>query len=913
MRDVKPKPKPKRRRKSDGDASLREDIRFLGRLLGDTIREQAGTEVFDLVESIRLTAIRYRRDHDADSLRRLERTIGRLHPAHATAVVRAFSYFHHLANAAEDLQAHHRAPTDEGSIAVALQRLRAAHVSNKAIVSFFERARVEPVLTAHPTEVQRKSVLDRHRAVIELLAARGRQPAEAIEHALRREVLILWRTNELRLAKPTVADEIENGLTYFRSTFLDAIPRLYAEIEDGVGPGTRLPPFLRVASWIGGDRDGNPHVTAEVTEHAVAQQAAVVLAHYLTEIHALGAELSLSSRYTAASPELQALAARSPDRGTSRDEEPYRRALVGIYARVAATARALDLDADARGAAAAQARPYRAAAELAADLRVLATALADDGAGLACDGRLRSLRRDVDVFGFHLCPLDLRQHSQVHERAVAEILARATGRRGYESLGEADRQALLLRELGTARPLVSPHVRYGEETTQELATLAAAARVRERFGDRAIPNYVISMTAAPSDVLEVALLLKEVGLLVPGEEPTSALNIIPLFETIEDLRRCGDVLDQLCSIATYRKLLESRGDIQEVMLGYSDSNKDGGFLTSNWELYKAELTIVETCRRHGVGLRLFHGRGGTVGRGGGPSYRAVLAQPRGSVNGQLRLTEQGEVIASKYADPVVGRRNLGTLVAATMEATLLDGVDLGADAAPFHAAMEELSAHAFAAYRGLVYQTPGFIDYFRASTPINEIGDLNIGSRPASRRASDRIEDLRAIPWVFSWGQSRQAIPGFYGFGAAVKTYLARGRKRQLAMLRAMYARWPFFRTLVDRLDMVLAKMDIGIAARYAALVPDRKLRKSVFDRIAREHDDTRAAFFAITETRELLETNPPLALSLRNRIPYIDPLSHLQVDLLRRLRAGKGDAEELRRAVHLTINGVAAGLRNSG
>jgi phosphoenolpyruvate carboxylase len=499
---------------------------------------------------------------------------------------------------------------------------------------------------------------------------------------------------------------------------------------------------------------------------------------------------------------------------------------------------------------------------------------------------------------------------------VSELLARAMGRRGYEDLAEPERQALLLRELGTPRPLVSPHVSYGDETTQALATLAATARVRTRFGDRAIPNYVISMTAAPSDLLEVALLLKEVGLLVPGEEPSCGLNIIPLFETIEDLRRCGGVLDQLFSITTYRKLLESRGDMQEVMLGYSDSNKDGGFLTSNWELYKGELAIVETCRRHDVGLRLFHGRGGTVGRGGGPSYRAVLAQPRGSVNGQLRLTEQGEVIASKYADPVVGRRNLGTLVAATMEATLLDGVDLGDDEAPFYEAMEELSAHAFAAYRGLVYETPGFIHYFRASTPINEIGDLNIGSRPASRRSSDRIEDLRAIPWVFSWGQSRQAIPGFYGFGSAVKAYLARGnstRKRRLATLRAMYGRWPFFRTLVDRLDMVLAKMDMGIAARYAALVPDRKLRKTIFARIEREHDDTCAAFFAITDTKALLETNPSLALSLRNRIPYIDPLSHLQVDLLRRLRSGKGDAEELRRAVHLTINGVAAGLRNSG
>jgi len=675
--------RPKRRRSTDGDAGLREDIRFLGRLLGDTIREQAGTDVFDLVESIRRTAIRYRKDHDGASLEHLERTIGRLGPAHATNVVRAFSYFHHLANAAEDLHAG-RAQPDEGTIAMALDRLRGAHVPMRKIVSFFERARVEPVLTAHPTEVQRKSVLDRHRAVIDLLGARGTTSAADVEKALRREILLLWKTNELRLAKPTVADEIENGLTYFRSTFLDAIPRLYAEIEDGIGPGTRIAPFLRVASWIGGDRDGNPHVTAEVTEHAAGRQAAVAFEHYLAEIHALGAELSLSSRYAVTSPELTALAARSPDRGTSRDEEAYRRALVGIYARVAATARALEVDAGTLGPAAAPARPYGDPAELAGDLRVIAAALADDGAALAADGRLRSLRRDVDVFGFHLCPLDLRQHSGLHERVVSELLARATGRHGYEQLAEPERQALLLRELWTARPLVSPHVTYGEETAQALATLAATARVRARFGDRAIPNYVISMTAAPSDVLEVALLLKEAGLLVPGEEPSCGLNIIPLFETIEDLRRCGGVLDQLFSVPTYRKLLESRGDMQEVMLGYSDSNKDGGFLTSNWELYKGELSIVQTCRRHGVGLRLFHGRGGTVGRGGGPSYRAVLAQPRGSVNGQLRLTEQGEVIASKYADPVVGRRNLGTLVAATMEATLLDGVDLGADEAPFY-------------------------------------------------------------------------------------------------------------------------------------------------------------------------------------------------------------------------------------
>ena len=908
---------PMTRRRRNGDQALGEDIRFLGRILGDTIREQAGQGTFDLVERIRRTAIRYRREHDAASLQTLEKTIRGLARPEATNVVRAFSYFNLLANAAEDLS-HSRSgdpeAAQEASIAGALERLRQARVPASRLLAFFERALVEPVLTAHPTEVQRKSILDRYRAIVARLARRRAAggDTDGDERALRREVLILWKTSELRIEKPTVADEIENGLAYFRSTFLTVLPRLYAALEDQIGERVHLPAFLCVGSWIGGDRDGNPHVTHEVTARAIERQAAVAFGRYLGEIHALGAELSLSSRYAEATDALRALAQRAPDRGRARDEELYRRALVGVYARVAATARGLEVKLEDVGPPAAPAPPYATPGELRADLDVVHEALVDAGAPLAAEGRLRRLRRTVEICGFHLAPLDLRQESRVHGRVVGELCA-AAGRPGYEELPESERQQLLVGELATPRPLVSRHVAYGDETAEALATLDATARVQARFGAAAIPNYVISMTAAPSDVLEVALLLKEAGLLVPGAEPRSTVNIIPLFETIGDLRGCGAIMEQLFSLPTYRKLLGSRGEVQEVMLGYSDSNKDGGFLTSNWELYKAEGELVRVFARHGVGIRLFHGRGGTVGRGGGPSYRAVLAQPRGSVNGQLRLTEQGEVIASKYADPAVGRRNLEALVAATMEATLLGAQDLGADEAPFSEAMAELSEHAFRAYRGLVYETPGFIDYFRAATPINEIGHLNIGSRPSSRKSTDRIEDLRAIPWVFSWGQCRQSVPGFYGFGSAVRAYLAPARAKRLRRLRAMYRRWPFFRSVVDKLDMVLAKIDLGIAARYAGLVPDRKLRRAVFDRIAREHDDTRAAFFAITGTRELLEGNPALARSLRNRIPYIDPLNHLQVDLLRRLRAGGGDADELRRAVHLTINGVAAGLRNSG
>lgn len=912
------------RRKADSDLPLREDIRLLGRVLGDTIRDQAGANEFDLVERIRRTAIQYRREHDPGTLKNLEKTIRSLDQEQATTVVRAFSYFHHLANIVEDFHRSRRASrparaaNPEGTMALALERLRAAEVQTRRLVTFFDRAKVEPVLTAHPTEVQRKSVLERHRAISNLLGDRPVDPTpeeqRGWDQALRREVLILWKTSELRSAKPTVADEIEVGLAYFQATFLDVIPRLYAQLEDTLG-GVYVAPFLRVGSWIGGDRDGNPFVTSAITWRAFERQATLALGHYLAQVHALGRELSLSSRHAVVSPELAKLASRSPDRGPARSEEPFRRALVGVFARLAATGEALALQVPAPAAPAGAAEPYASPADLLADLDVVQSALIEDGVALAGEGRLRNLRRAIEVFQFHLAPLDLRQHSSVHARVVAEIVARATGRGGYESLSEEARQELLLRELSMARPLVSPHLKYSDETTEQLRTMEVAARVHARFGPQALPNYVISMTAAPSDVLEVALLLKEAGLLVPGSEPRSAMNIVPLFETIEDLRGCAAIMDQLFSCGPYRELLESRGDVQEVMLGYSDSNKDGGFLTSNWELYKAEMTLVGAFNRHGVGIRLFHGRGGTVGRGGGPSYHAVLAQPAGSVNGQLRLTEQGEVIASKYAEPIVGRHNLEALVAATMEATLLEHSGPGADEAAFHETMEELSAHAFREYRSLVYETPGFIEYFRQATPINEISHLNIGSRPSARKSSDRIEDLRAIPWVFSWGQCRQSIPGFYGFGSAVRRYLTRDRSARLARLRAMYARWPFFRTVVDKLDMVLAKTDMGIAARYAGLVSDGRLRAAVFGRIRREHADTMKAFFEITGAKTLLESNPTLAHSLRNRNPYIDPLNHLQVDLLRRLRSRKkeSDGDELRRAVHLTINGVAAGLRNSG
>jgi phosphoenolpyruvate carboxylase len=909
------------------ERQLGEDIRLLGRMLGDTLREQEGEARYDLVERIRQTAVRFRRDRDPEARRALEHTLLGLDHDTAISVVRAFSFFSQLANIAEDLhhvrrrRAHQLAgsPPQEGSLALAFSRLRAAGVPAPALAAALAGALVSPVLTAHPTEVQRKSILDAQREVARLLAQRGAAPLTpeelaANDEALRRVVLTLWQTRILRTTRLTVNDEIENGLAYFRHTFLREVPRLHARLEDMAAaylgdPGFRLPPVLRVGSWIGGDRDGNPYVTHEVTRHALMRQSALAFEFYLEQVHRLGAELSMALRIVGVSPALEALAAASPDRSEHRSDEPYRRALVGVYARLAATAAALDRHlAEHRPAAAAE--PYADCAAFLRDLDVIADSLERNGGARIARGRLRRLRRAAAVFGFHLAPLDLRQVSDAHEATVAELLARADAHRDYAALDERERVALLLRELATPRPLRSPFIGYGERTARELAVLDAAADIHRRYGAQALPHYVISKAAGASDVLEVALLLKEVGLLVP---PSGlALNIVPLFETIADLRGCGAVMDALLALPPYRALLAGRGNLQEVMLGYSDSNKDGGFLTSNWELYKAEFALVEVFARHGVRLRLFHGRGGTVGRGGGPSYEAILAQPAGSVNGQIRITEQGEVIASKYADAEIGHRNLETLVAATLEATLLPARGAGGGDPAWHAAMEALSADAHRAYRALVYDTPGFARFFRAATPIAELAELQVGSRPVSRNKSFEINDLRAIPWVFSWSLARIMLPGWYGFGAAIDAFVAREGAAALPLLQRMYRDWPFFRTLLSNMDMVLAKGDPGIASRYAELVEDAELRRAVFGRIEAEWRSTVGHLLAITGQRELLEGNPALARSLRNRSPYIDPLNHLQVTLLKRLRAGEDDAV-IRRAILLTVNGIAAGLRNSG
>lgn len=912
----------------DKESPLREDIRLLGRLLGETLREQEGDDTFNLIEQIRQTAIRFRRDGDQQARADLESILDLLSPAATVAVSRAFTYFSQLANIAEDLhhnrrrRVHQRAgsPPQEGSLSMALDRVAASGKGARPLAEFFRDALIAPVLTAHPTEVQRKSILDGQLAIARLLSERDRMQltAEEQEHneeALRQVILTLWQTRILRELRLTVSDEIENGLAYYRYTFLQQLPRLYGEIEDLLRtrwPQAEIPvpAFFRLGSWIGGDRDGNPFVTDEVMRHALARQSSTALEHYLDELRQLAMELSQSLRIVSVSHELSELAARAPGQSEHRRDEPYRRAVSAIYARLSATARYLQqfgaVLADDASA------PYEDATQFLKDLNVIADSLNRHGGQRIARGRLRRLRRAVQIFGFYLAPLDLRQHSGVHERVVAELFALGARRDGYAELDEATRCAWLLEELSVPRLLRSPFITYSEETAKELRIADAAAELQQRFSRQALPNTIISNSNGVSDILEVALLMKEVGLLQPGARPTLAINIIPLFETITDLRGCAAIMHELLSIPLYRALLDARGGIQEIMLGYSDSNKDGGFLTSTWELYKATVQLVEVFRKHGVRLRLFHGRGGTVGRGGGPSYQAILAQPAGSVQGQIRITEQGEVIASKYSEPEIGRRNLETLVAATMEATLLPRSADDVGEPDWMVAMDELSADAYAAYRDLVYNTPGFVAFFRAATPITEIADLHVGSRPAARKKSDRIEDLRAIPWVFSWSLSRIMLPGWYGFGSAVEQLRERRGEAGLHLLRGMHERWPFFRTLLSNMDMVLGKSDLHIGSRYAELVPDREVRERIFGRIHGEMQKTVEALFAITGQSELMGSNPILSRSFRNRRPYIDPLNHLQVESMRRFRAGEQD-EKTKRAILLTINGIAAGLRNSG
>ncbi|MDQ6837291.1 MAG: phosphoenolpyruvate carboxylase [Actinomycetota bacterium] len=902
-----------------------DDIRLLGRILGEVIADQDGDEVYQVVESIRQAATGERRGR---SEARLVPLLDGLDDAMTLPVVRAFSTISLLANIAEDVaeNRHYRSWRVGGrrggprTLRHMIEGILAGPTSTAELAGIVGHMMVGPVLTAHPTEVRRRTSLDRSRRVAGLLEERDRADFDdterrAWEAALAVEILSLWQTDILRPSRPRVRDEVNTALRYYDLSLFEEVPRLHADLAQelqaaGVATdGDR--PVIRLGSWIGGDRDGNPNVTAEVLDYALNRQATAVLTRHLDALRRLAIDLSMSADLVAVTDEVDTLAEQSGDESPLRTREPYRRAVNGMYARVAATARVAV--GTVPGAEPRVDRPpYARPEDLIADLvAVEASLVAHGGAALAA-ARVAPVRRAVEAFGFHLCSMDLRQNADVHEVVLAELLAQAGECADYGALGEDERVALLAAELERPRPLAAPWITFSDQTESELAILRRAAQAIGAFGSAAVPNYVISKCTSVSDLLEVAVLLREVGLCRATDDGVaSEVMVVPLFETIADLTSAGDTFRALMDLGVWRSVVAHAGGWQEVMVGYSDSNKDGGYLTSNWALYRAESDLAAAARSSGVRLRLFHGRGGAVGRGGGPAFEAIVSQPPGSVAGQLRVTEQGEVIAATYSDVDHARRGLEALVGATLEASVAStvaGEDIGSEDV---AVMDELSTLAEASYRSLVYGVDGFVEWFRTATPVREIGELNIGSRPASRTSSTSVEDLRAIPWVFSWSQCRLMLPGWYGTGSAFETWV-NGDHDRLEQLIDLHRRWGFLRSVVDNMAMVLAKTDLAIAARYNDLVPDAELRDAVWPRVVAEHERSQRAVTALTGRSQPLEEGTELARALTNRIPYLDPLNHLQVALLRRWRSGER-GRVVEQGIKLTLNGLATGLRNSG
>ena len=890
------------------DAALAADAEFLKQSLFNLLHEEASPLV---VETVKLLST------SDDSAALIEKVLPQLDEQQTHDLTLACGLFAQILNIAEDVhherrrQIHEEAGHNsaEGSLTETVRKLKAGKVNGKAVQQQLDNTVVTAVLTAHPTEVQRQTVLSFNRRIRALLPQRERCTNPEALAQLRREIdtvlLCLWQTSETRQYKLSVNDEINNGVSIFPMSFFEALPKLHRTMErdfQTAYPGVRVPNILKIGGWIGGDRDGNPFVSAETLRFAFRRHADAVFRFYRGELDKLYRELPLSIRRVKVNDDVMALAALSPDEEIARTEEPYRRAIAYIMARAMGKARSLGLG---MGCKFGFLEPYATVEEFLNDLKKLQRSLHENGSQLLAEGRLANIIRSVSVFGFHMMPLDLRQHAGKHADVVAELFQHA-GLEDYNSLNEEQKQTALLRELSHQRPLYSPFITYSDHTRHELAIFNEARKIKDEFGEDAVTQSIISNCEQPSDLLALALLLKESGLLVvENGKPHSRINIVPLFETIEALENACPVMETMFRLDWYDALLESRGNIQEIMLGYSDSNKDGGYVTSSWCLYQAELGLVELFKKYDVRMRLFHGRGGSVGRGGGPSYQAILAQPAGSVAGQIRITEQGEVITAKYADPGNAQRNLETLVAATLEASILpDKKD------PDAKLMQDLSDVSFKYYRELITH-PDFIDYFLQTSPIQEIATLNLGSRPASRKTLARIQDLRAIPWVFSWMQNRLMLPAWYGFGSAVET-LCEGNPDTLAALREHAQSNPFFQAMLSNMEQVMAKTDITLAGNYAGLSESPDKAKVIFGMIKEEYQRSRKALLDLLQTEELLRDNGSLARSLALRIPYLNALNGLQVAMLKRLRKEPDNPHALL-MVHLTINGVAQGLRNTG
>lgn len=905
------------------EAPLRRDVRSLGRLLGETLKEQAGEALFAAVEEIRQLAIEYREtsqyaspnqpaEHQHQLMQRVALMVAGMDLMEAYRMTKAFAIYFELINLAETnhrkrrrraAQLYPDLPPQPGTIRGTLRRMHDSGLNKEAAIELLRQIEVIPVFTAHPTEVARRTVLFKRQRIAANLELLDRLPltdsaASELESSIAAEITALWQTDEVRRRPPTVRDEIKMGLDYYSGCLISMLPQLYEEFAEAFREvyecefsARELPRFLQFGSWIGGDRDGNPFVTPNATRDALRLAREVILNHYVTVSVDLMDRLSPSVRQVPATPalleEVKRYALRiphvAPANETRGAEEIYRCFLDYVIERLRRT-REQASHADA----------YRDSTEFAADLKLLRDSLAANGAERLSTLLLDPLLRQISTFGFHLHSLDIRQHAKVHARAMTELSG------GNQ---KADREPIAL------PPTPS------EETRALLETLRTIAELKRDFPASAIRSYVISGAGKVEDILSVIWLARLCGVRVEADaaDGDPGLMPVPLFESIEDLRNCPEVCRKLWTTPDYVPLLNSWDGCQEVMLGYSDSNKDGGMLTSAWEIYKAHRALHGVAAECGVKLRLFHGRGGTVGRGGGPTHRAIVAQPRGAFNGSLKLTEQGEVLYWKYSDPVLAERNLELMVAASLEALARPGATQVSEteAAAWEAALEEMSQSAFVFYRERIADNPEVVTYFEEATPVEELEHARIGSRPARRTEAIGLADLRAIPWVFGWMQSRHVLPGWFGVGHALERFVGTDSAR-LRLLQTMNTRFAFFSDLIGNVEIGMAKADLTIARRYAALVSDQGMRERVFGMIVEEFDRTRRMILKVTGQPELLSGNPVLARSIRLRNPYVDPLSLIQFALLRRKREGE-ESDDLNYALAATINGIAAGLRNTG
>ena len=928
---------------------LREDVHFLGSVLGEVLREQHGQSLLDLVEDIRLRAIWQRTTTATVSLQPLADSVAGLRQEEMFAVARAFSLYFYLINAAEEQhrlrrmreseRANYPKPRYE-SIAAAMANLKGEGVTPEELAPILALLSIRPVFTRHPTEVRRRTLLVFLEMLRACLAEReGKRQDVSIERRIDEKiheiVTILAQTDITPWERPTVLGEVDDGLYYFDHVLLDVIPKLYHELEDALQQFAddytfSMPRFLTFGSWMGGDRDGNPFVTPAVTEETLRMHRSLILDRYSRDLDELWRLLSPSINYASVSQELLDSIARDraslPGAGVGRKTdiiEPYRTKIVMMQKRLERTRRRY------AGGGAAASGAYHEPNAMLDDLLLIQDSLVDNGGARIARGLLRDVIRRVQVFGFHLVDLDVREHSGVHAAALDEYLAAAGVTSLYSDLEEADKVALLTRLIADPANIGFQELSVASTASAAFQTFVSISRMQAEVGVAACNTYIISFTEAVSDVLEVALLAKEAGLWqadAQGRVSESRLKIVPLLETIEDLRGGYDLIHALLSIPVFRSHVTCWNDRFEVMLGYSDSNKDGGFLTATWELYCAQRQVVAACRAQDVIVQLFHGRGGALGRGGGPTNRAIMAQPPDSLAGGMKLTEQGEVIFSRYGRQAVAHRNLEQVIHAMLLARLSPSVlKSRASLEPdWESTMATLSQTAFRAYRSLIYETPELRTYYQQATPIEHISRMNVGSRPASRKGGDRVEDLRAIPWVFAWTQSRHNLPGWYGVGSALQSFIE-AHESNLERLRAMYKGWVFFRSLVDNAQLSIGTADMSVARLYAGLVVDDTVRDKVYSAIAEEYQRTRQALLQITDQEQLMESSPVLQRSILLRNPYVDPLHCLQVRMMKEWRTSfaaeaatpldelSAEARRMLEGIFQTINGIAAGVQSSG